>query len=90
MPVYKTHYFPPIVVSKSGSVLYVQLELFKFKNAFKSREIDPKRWYFHHTVYCYVMAELLLQPVREVTVISVYIKLVHCKNNVSFIFRNFT
>ena len=34
---------PPIFVSKSGCVLYMLLEFFKFKNAFKSREIDPKR-----------------------------------------------
>ena len=35
-----------------------------FKNAFKSREIDPKHRYFQHPVY--VMAKLLL---REVTVL---------------------
>jgi len=51
------------------------LEFFKFKNAFKSREIDPKCRYFRHPGYGYVMAKLLL---REVTVIRA--KLAHCKN----------
>ena len=44
-PEYMIHFLPPIFVSKSGCVLYnvMLLEFFKFKNAFKSREIDPKR-----------------------------------------------
>jgi len=44
------------------------LDFFKFKNAFKSREIDPKRQYFRHPVYGYVMTKLLL---KEVTVLFV-------------------
>jgi len=42
------------------------MEFFKLKNAFKLRENDPKRRYFRHPVYCYVMVKLLL---REVTVL---------------------
>jgi len=45
-PVYKTHFFPPVFVSKSGCVLYMLLYFFKFKNALKSREIDHKHRVF--------------------------------------------
>jgi len=58
------------------------LEFFKFKNAFKSREIDPKCRYFRHPVYGYVLVNFLL---REVTVIQVYLKLAHFKNSVPHI-----
>ena len=64
-PVYKTHFFPPIFVSKSGCIL---LDFFKFKDTFKSREIDPKRQYFRHPVYGYVITSPLLS---EVTVLFV-------------------
>ena len=36
---------------------------FKFINATKSREIDPKRRYFRHPVYGDVMAKFLLREV---------------------------
>ena len=55
MPVYKTLFFPSMFVSKSGCVLYMLL-----KNVFKSREIDTKRRYFRHPVYCSVMGKSLL------------------------------
>ena len=42
-PVYKTHFFTQIFVSRSGCILYMLLEFFKFKNAFKSREINRLR-----------------------------------------------
>ena len=48
MPVFKTHFFPPFFVSKSGCVLYSFWIFLKFKNAFLSRETDPKRQYFRH------------------------------------------
>jgi len=35
------------------------LEFVKFKNAFKSREIDPTCRNFRHSVYSYVLAKLL-------------------------------
>jgi len=35
------------------------LVFFKFKNAFKSRENDPKRQYIRRPVYGYVMAKIL-------------------------------
>ena len=50
----------PIFVSNSGCVLYMSCMLLDFTNAFKSREIDPKR---RHPVYCYVMTKLLLRGV---------------------------
>ena len=50
-PVYKTHFLLQYV-SQSRDASYVMLmEFFKFIKAFKSREIDPKRRYFRHSVY---------------------------------------
>ena len=41
--------FPPFFVSKSWYMLYMLLDFVQVCiNAFKSREIDPKRRYFQH------------------------------------------
>jgi len=45
--------------------LIMLLDFFWFKDAFRLREIDPKRRFFRHHIYGYVMAIFLL---REVTV----------------------
>ena len=88
MPVYKTHLFLPIFVSKSGCFLNMLLKYFKSKMPLKSREMDPKRQYFQHPVYCNVMAKIITKG----SVISVYVKLAHCKktSHISFVFCNFT
>ena len=66
--VYRSHLFPPNFVPKLGCDLCMLLDLFKFENAFKSRENDLERRYFQRPFYGYqyVMAKLLL---REVTVL---------------------
>ena len=70
-PVYKTLHF----LSRSQGASYTCYWYFS-NIKIPSNQEDPKRRYSRHPVYCYVMAKLV--P-REVTVISVYVKLAHCK-----------
>jgi len=43
-PVYKTHFFPPIFVSKSGCVLNMLLEFFNFRF---SKYLNIERWQYN-------------------------------------------
>jgi len=63
MPVHKTQFFPSNFCLKVGVCLLHAMDFFKFKNAFKSSDIDPKCRYFRHPVYGYVMVKLLLRDV---------------------------
>jgi len=65
-PLYKTHFFPPIILPRSGASYTCYWNFSSLKITSNQEKLIPNADNFRHPVYGYVVAKLLI---REVTVL---------------------